>query len=80
MRIAKPQKKETKSLIQNLSHRSEESMLASPLNISSSCSGCYTSDMTMAVIEKSVNDTKVLDWPVIFRSVSCHDPQQKILN
>lgn len=48
-------------------------MLASTRNISSSCSGCYTSDMSMAVIEKTVNDTKILEYPVAYDSVSCHD-------
>ena len=51
----------------------QESLLTNTVKVSSSCTGAYTSEMTLAVIEKTINDTSVLSSPVMFQPVSCHD-------
>ena len=45
---------------------------------SSSCSGAGTSDMTMTVLEKTINDSGVLLNKVMFHPVSCHDSHSKL--
>lgn len=41
---------------------------------SSSCTGAFTAEMACAVLEKTINDSRVLANKVSFRPVSATDP------
>ena len=43
------------------------SLLSSTSRTSSTCTGAYTSEMSLAVIEKNINDSAVLPFGVSFR-------------
>ncbi|CAE8711111.1 unnamed protein product [Polarella glacialis] len=48
-------------------------MLFTSSAVSSSCTGSLSSDMALAVIEKTVNDSRHLTRAVSYRLVSCHE-------
>ena len=48
-------------------------MLARVSYTSSSCTGAYTGEMALAVIEKTVNESGQLPMPVMFSPVRAHD-------
>ena len=58
-----------------MDHPDQESMLAEPIKVSSSCTGAYTAELALGVVEKTVNDSKFFDRKVTFQSASCHDPR-----
>jgi hypothetical protein len=47
-------------------------MLLSSHRVSSACTGALTSDMALAVVEKTVNDSGFFRGSVRFRLTSCH--------
>jgi hypothetical protein len=51
----------------------EASLLRSTRYVSSSCSGIYTAEMTLSVIEKTINDSKVLPYDASFIPVTAFD-------
>lgn len=42
---------------------------------SSACTGSYSGEMALSLVEKTVNDSKMLDIPVFFTPIRCHVPQ-----
>ena len=50
------------------------SFLCTGRKMSSSCTGAYTAEMGLAVIEKTVNDSGLQQFPVGMVSSSCHEP------
>ena len=55
----------------------EASLLRSTRYVSSSCSGIYTAEMTLSVIEKTINDSKVLPYDASFIPVTAFDSWQR---
>ncbi|CAE7232731.1 unnamed protein product [Symbiodinium sp. CCMP2592] len=51
----------------------QESMLSRVIYTSSSCTGAYTGEMALAVIEKTINESGQLRLPVVFSPVRVHD-------
>ena len=49
----------------------QESFLATARRVSTSCTGVYTAEMALAVIEKTVNDAEVLQWPMYLAPTAC---------
>ena len=47
-------------------------MLRAAKTVSSTCTGAYTSEMALAVIQKTVNDSAVLPTTIGFRSVAAY--------
>ena len=54
------------------------SLLVSTRHTSSSCTGAGTSEIAFAVIEKTVNDSGVLDLPISFQCKTCFDARLAI--
>ncbi len=50
----------------------QDSMLVRMGLTSSACTGSYSGEMALAVVEKTVNDSKRLDETVYFTPVRCH--------
>ncbi|CAJ1348098.1 unnamed protein product, partial [Effrenium voratum] len=48
-------------------------MVASALLTSSSCSGAYTAEMSLAAVSKTITESGFFDSPRSFRPVSCHE-------
>ena len=46
-------------------------MLATARRVSTACTGVATAEMALAVIEKTVNDTDVLQWPMYLAPTAC---------
>lgn len=56
-------------------HSSEESLLFTGRKATSSCTGAGTSEMSLAVVEKTVNDSGGLDGRYMdIRISSAHEP------
>ena len=53
-------------------------MLTSVSLTSSSCTGSYSGEMALAVVEKTINDSQVLDIPVTFTPLRCHVARQNL--
>lgn len=51
------------------------SLLLNARKMSSSCTGAYTSEMGLAIIAKTVDDSGLLEFPVGLKSSSCHEPR-----
>lgn len=51
----------------------QESMLTTVKCTSSSCTGSFSGEMALAVVEKTINRSGKLDQPVSFMPVQCHD-------
>lgn len=52
------------------------SMLTSVLYTSSSCTGSFSGEMALAVVERTINNSNMLDIPLRFIPVQAHDLQQ----
>ncbi len=51
----------------------QDSLLRTTTRTSSTCTGAYTSEMSLAVIQKTINESKALSFNVCFRPVSAHE-------
>ena len=51
----------------------QESLLTSVRYTSSSCTGSFSGEMALAVVEKTVNRSGVLDRPLCYTPVQCHE-------
>ena len=48
-------------------------LAAGDIRVSSACTGAYTAELALGVLEKTINDTKVLTRQVTFIPKSSHD-------
>ena len=53
--------------------RAQDSMLANITYTSSCCTGAYTGEMTLAVLERTINQSKQLARPVVYTPARVHD-------
>lgn len=50
----------------------KDSMLTTVNYTSSSCTGSFSGEMALAVVERTVNESKVLDIPLFFTPIHAH--------
>ena len=61
------------SVINSQPQLSQESLLTSVTWTSSSCTGSFSGEMALAVVEKTVNQSGLMDRQAFFSPVRCHD-------
>ena len=58
----------------------EESFLGSVTFTSSSCTGSFSGEMALAVVEKTINKSGILQFPVFMTPLRCHDTLQQSIS
>lgn len=61
-----------RTALNSLALKQQESMLCTTSLTSSCCTGAFSGEMALAVVEKTVNDSKRLNVPIGFTTVRCH--------
>ena len=51
-------------------------MLVTARRSSSSCTGAFTAEMSLATLERTVNQSGALSRPMSIKPISCHEPFQ----